>query len=788
MLSIFDLYTFFRKIWQINREGALNMLILLVGSIGMGKGEILSRAAERPVEQVYMHSRHENRERVWSFSSYYTEDFEDGTADGWELIDGNGDSVTFRVTPCDSIHQPPTSCGAFALNYDDDDAGGSSPPAKEMAVSPSMELPGNYSTLLLRYDYGFDSYDEDDTVRVYLLTVASDSTVDTVLLNEIHLTQTNDSGTVYYDLTPHLNNAVAVKVAFEYVDGGGWNWNVAFDNVSIGIPVPSVLFQEDFEDGSADGWDLVDGNGDSVTFAVTACSDINQPPTSCGQYALNYDDDAAGGSSPPANEMAITPTIHIPSGVSSVIVAYDYGFESYEQDDTVRVSAILHDTSGAVDTILLHEVALGDAESGRFITSVRTEGVDSMRLMFHYVDAGGWNWNAAFDNVAVMYAENDLAITDILLPDIPLYTFYPPSMAPSWPTTGNISVLVANVGVNAVAGVDVTMTLNGAQYASSIDTLHSGEVDTITFADLSIDSLIEVSATHNFILDEYPDNNTIARVVDYTKMYRIATDTLMYADTLVATDAVGSLGDLGPSRIAIRFDSSDLYLYQGRYIKKIFFYHCLPGASCTGGGENAVALYPEVNGQPDHMNPIFRKVIGEMDTVPGLVVVDLDSLPASDTAKLRIGYTYPFYVAREIASLSGGFPFATDDGPCWSGRGCWIQSDTLGPDWHLLTDFGPDMSNNWVMGIILGDGLVGDGEYIVLPGDVKLIGAVKDGYVLLNGPAPRDMRIDIYNTAGRLVRSLIIPEGRRKAFVGNLPSGAYFYLTDDRKTGSLIVR
>jgi len=102
--------------------------------------------------------------------------------------------------------------------------------------------------------------------------------------------------------------------------------------------------------------------------------------------------------------------------VLSVIVAYDYGFESCERDDTVGVYAFLY------DTVPIQVVRPGEPDSGRFMAFLPIGGVDSIRILFHYADAGGWNWNAAFDNISIIYAENNIAILDVI----------PPDMAPSW--------------------------------------------------------------------------------------------------------------------------------------------------------------------------------------------------------------------------------------------------------------------------------------------------------------------------------------------------------------------
>ncbi len=118
------------------------------------------------------------------------------------------------------------------------------------------------------------------------------------MLGEISLSSGGDSGTAYYDLGPYVGGAAGIRIAFSYVDAGGWNWNAAFDNGGIDTPSPVILFSEDFEDTAGVGWEIMDGDGDGVSFAITSCPAINQPPTRCGTFALNYDDDAAGESSP----------------------------------------------------------------------------------------------------------------------------------------------------------------------------------------------------------------------------------------------------------------------------------------------------------------------------------------------------------------------------------------------------------------------------------------------------------------------------------------------------------
>ncbi len=169
-------------------------------------------------------------------------------------------------------------------------------------------------------------------------------------------------------------------------------------------------------------------------------------------------------------------------------------------------------------------------------------------------------------------------------------------------------------------------------------------------------------------------------------------------------------------------------------------------------------------------------------------MVELDSLSSADTSALRIGYTYPFYVAREVENLEMSFPFGVDGGSCWSGRGCWIQSDSPGPAWHLLREYGADMSSNWIPGIVLGGAPIEGGEVVVVPGDAELLVGVEDGYAYLSRPLDMDLSISIYNTAGRLVRHVLVRRGKRRVFLGRMPSGAYFYAAENGRTGAFIVR
>jgi len=583
----------------------------------------------------------------------------------------------------------------------------------------------------------------------------------------------------------YYNDAVSSSVQV-YSDGAG-------SEAQVGLLGNVVIYSDDFEDGDAADWTIIDGNGDGVTFAVMQCSNIHQPPTNCGTYALNYDDDAAGSSSPPALERAVSPVVDLTTaaGATAFYLSFDYGFDSYDEDDTARVYVATFNGTAWADTNLIMEQALttaGDSGNVTFDITSLVSSAESLVVILEYVDAGGWNWNVAFDNITVsafIPLPNDLEIVDIIPPTFDFYSFYPVGSEPTWPQTGDVKVVVANVGTNAQTSFDVILDVNGTPYTVSGLSLDTGLVDTVLFSGVSLDAISTLTAYHSLTPDDNPANDTLTATYNFVT-YKVG-DTITYADTLEATGAIGSISSLGPSRIAVKFDSSDLYLFTGKYIKAIFFYHCVPGGTCSSGGNNAIAIYPDNGGVPDHLNALFRKDIGDVGTTPGLMFFPIDSIASGDLAALTIG-NFPFYVARELEDLSGGYPLGAENG-CTAGKGCWISADSIdGGTWALLSDYG--LNYDWILGIVLSDtaDYVGAGEAIVVPGDARLVRSVVNGYLILNAPAAEDMTIEMYNAAGKMVRKVQVLKGSDRAFVGSLPAGAYFYISNTGKAGSLIVR
>ena len=66
-----------------------------------------------------------------------------------------------------------------------------------------------------------------------------------------------------------------------------------------------IVYQVNFEHGLSQGWQIIDGNNDGYTWQVGNPGFYYPPPSYGTKYAY-YNDDQAGPSSPPADEILIS--------------------------------------------------------------------------------------------------------------------------------------------------------------------------------------------------------------------------------------------------------------------------------------------------------------------------------------------------------------------------------------------------------------------------------------------------------------------------------------------------
>ncbi len=570
-----------------------------------------------------------------------------------------------------------------------------------------------------------------------------------------------------------------------------------------------TFFFEDFETMAVGnpptGWTVNDNDADGFTWQVVAPGSmpISSDP-STGNFLL-YNDDAIGTNNGPNDDEAITPVIDLttlPAGaiLNGYFLSYAFNVQVFTnagespEIETTQVWIDYFDpTTNTWNSMLLATYAADTLGNATFDLTAVLTGMDSAKIRFHYYEgpAGDWGWGSGFDDIN-LYADvtfpDDISVDFISDPGFVFYTFYPADQAPMWPMNGDITVIVSNPGTNDQTNVNVSLEVNGNVVGTqTIASLTAGSSDTLVFTGVPIDQTSIVKAYHDLAADVNNLNDTLEILLDYTNAYKVG-DTLNYASTLTAPDAIGTTGNLGSADIAVKYDSSDVYLFATSstpyYIKAVFFHHAWAGGAARDGGQSGVWLAPDAGGVPDHANPIWDSLFALPDTLANLYVIELDTNIMLTTSLL------PFYAGRYASLVADtSFPFGFDFGaPCVPGKSCWIRADSIPGGWNELITFGIDGS--WVLGVIVDTTPavgISEGSIAILPNDAKLL-FVKDGNLFFNKPVDRDMKIRFYNVAGRLVKEVFVREGTKRLYIGNLPKGSYIYITDDNKAGTILVR
>lgn len=178
----------------------------------------------------------EGVKKVWNDSRWWvtllSEDFESGTIPPeWTVIDGNGDGYMWTAGTTPDLSDPPPNYGTAYAWYSDDDAGSGAPPSDEQLWTPPVYVGPDYSQARVKFGWGIDSWDYDDSLKVFARKHDGSSWGSWTLLS----TYTPDgNGEDTLDLTSFLP-AESLQVQFQYVDHGGWNWAVGVDNIAIEV-------------------------------------------------------------------------------------------------------------------------------------------------------------------------------------------------------------------------------------------------------------------------------------------------------------------------------------------------------------------------------------------------------------------------------------------------------------------------------------------------------------------------------------------------------------------------
>lgn len=558
------------------------------------------------------------------------------------------------------------------------------------------------------------------------------------------------------------------------------------------------IFSENFENitppALPSGWTVIDGNNNGLTWKT-------YPAGNCGSTSVNfsskfacYDDDAAGSSDANSYEVLKTPLIYVPSGASAYRVKFDYSFDAYTVApvETFYVNLKYKSGNNPWNTVkILNLPGTVDSLNKTFIkdiTSYITGNNDTIQLEFVYNDGGDWGWGAGIDNVSVegdFTLQTDLAVigTSVKLTSGPSYYFYPPGTTFSY--VGNVWVKLQNTGSNPISNYNVYVKVNATTYGPiSGPSLNSNQIDSVQFTNINFNSGTNtIKAYHDLSGDQFVPNDTLNSTYT-TPKYK--SDTILnYPDGLTAGDAIGSAGNLGNSHEAVRYDSLKIWPFvesaDSYYITKIFFYHCstFNPSQCPGGSTRVSLWLDDGTGKPS----LNLEIIGKDTTLPsGASGAKLWFITLPNPVKLEPSIL-PFYAGRSW-NINNMFPFGVDaNSTCIPNYSCWIRADAINNGaWDQLITYNLDYS--WILGIVVQKKAVPT-EEIILINDAKIL-RYDNGKLLFNVPIDRDIRIQIYNTNGAIVKDIQVLKGTKFVNIGKLPSGAYVYVIGN-KVGKIVV-
>jgi len=559
------------------------------------------------------------------------------------------------------------------------------------------------------------------------------------------------------------------------------------------------IFSENFENitppALPSGWTVIDGNNNELTWKTYPAGDCGNTSVNFPSKFACYDDDDAGQNDANSYEVLKTPLIYVPPGASAYRVKFDYSFDAYTAApvETFYVNLKYKSGNNPWNTVrILNLPGTADSLNKTFvmdITNYITGNNDTIQLEFVYDDGGDWGWGAGIDNVSVegdFTLQTDLAVigTSVELTTGPSYYFYPPGTTFSY--VGNVWVKLQNLGSNPVSNYNVYLKVNNTNYGPvSGPSLSANAIDSVQFTNVNFTSATNtLKAYHDLSGDQFSLNDTLNSTYNLPK-YK--SDTILnYPDNLTAQDAIGSPGNLGNSHEAVKYDSLKIWPFvesaDSYYITKVFFYHCSTFnlSECPGGSTRVSLWRDDGNGKPS----LSLEIIGKDTTLPsGANGAKIWFIKLPNPVKLEKSIL-PFYAGRSW-NINNSFPFGVDNNStCILNYSCWYRADNVaGGAWDQLTTY--NLNYSWILGIVVQKKEAASTEEIILLDDAKIL-RYDNGKLLFNVQIDRDMKIQIYNTNGAIVKDIQVPKGTKFVNIGKLPSGAYIYVIGS-KVGKIIV-
>jgi len=269
-----------------------------------------------------------------------------------------------------------------------------------------------------------------------------------------------------------------------------------------------TLFNETFESGTATGWTQVtDATDDGWLIGLnTDLQSTNWPLPAHTTFAATNDDACNCDKN---DEYFITPVINL-SAVTTATLTFDYFFGGFSYLGDTEVGKVKVSTNGGTTWTDAATLTGETAWTGQTISLASFAG-NSIKIAFHYSDGTGWLYGFAIDNVKV-YAPvaYDAGIQEITNPSN--------SSSCSFTATEQVTVVIANTGLNPISNFAVAYTIDGGTpvVETYTGTIASGQTANHTFAptiDFSAFGSYEIDAYTNLTADGESANDHLINTV-----------------------------------------------------------------------------------------------------------------------------------------------------------------------------------------------------------------------------------------------------------------------------------
>lgn len=264
---------------------------------------------------------------------YFSEDFNEGMPNGWEIISDGSTELTWIVV--DELEGASLDGTSFAIA--NSDAAGAGSIMDEMLISPTIDASGTQS-LMLRWDQNYNSWDGHDIFYVKVF----DGT-DWVLVYSQNWDDPAwpESVTNSVEVTQYYNEDL--QVAFHYITND-WAWWTAIDNVQVyegqSIEYNVLLNDEFIATTNLSGWDYQNLQ-DGQTYISGVAANYENGISDTIEYEFIYFSDYFYiGVAPPSREVSYL------AGQTSFTITSNDTWQASTNEDWIHFTAAYGEGDG----------------------------------------------------------------------------------------------------------------------------------------------------------------------------------------------------------------------------------------------------------------------------------------------------------------------------------------------------------------------------------------------------------------------------------------------------------